>query len=467
MAREKLSWREKAGYALGDAASNFYWKTFEFFLFFFYTDVFRLPAATTGTMFAVARIIDGVCDPVMGIVADRTNTRWGKFRPYLLWFAVPNAAAAVLTFSTPDLEAGARVVYAYLTYTFMMIAYTAINIPYSALMGVMTPSSEERTSLSSFRFVGAFTAGLLVIFFTKRLVALLGSTPERGWQLTMLVWGAIATLMFWAAFLGTRERVRPSADQKTDLRAELRDLAGNGPWMVLFALGVIVMTNFWIRSATTVYYFKYVVGRENLFEPFAVSGTVASIFGIMLTGPLTRLAGGKKRLYMAVMVVGSVLVSLFYVVPPDRVALVFALNVATGVVMGPQAPLVWAMYADTADYSEWRTGRRATGLIFAAATFALKLGAAFAGWTTGQLLTHFGYAANEVQTAESLRGIVFLMGVVPGALGLVAAAAASFYKLDDKLMREIETDLFKRRASGRATLETPTLPPKPALARGS
>jgi GPH family glycoside/pentoside/hexuronide:cation symporter len=467
MASEKLSWREKAGYALGDAASNFYWKTFEFFLMFFYTDVFRLPAATTGTMFAVARIVDGICDPIMGIVADRTNTRWGKFRPYLLWFAIPNAAAAVLTFSTPDLGSTGKLVYAYLTYTFMMIAYTAINIPYSALMGVMTPSSEERTSLSSFRFVGAFTAGLVVIFFTKRLVAILGSTPERGWQLAMFVWGAIATLMFWGAFLGTRERVRPTADQKSDLRAELRDLAGNGPWMVLFALGVIVMTNFWIRSATTVYYFKYVVGRENLFEPFAVSGTVASIFGIMLTGPLARLVGGKKRLYMAVMIVGSLLVSLFYVVPPSNIALVFALNVATGVVMGPQAPLVWAMYADTADYSEWRTGRRATGLIFAAATFALKLGAAFAGWTTGQLLTRFGYAANEVQTAESLRGIVFLLSIVPGALGLLAAATAGFYKLGDELMREIESDLFARRSSASTLIEEPTLAPKPVFARGS
>jgi GPH family glycoside/pentoside/hexuronide:cation symporter len=403
-------------------------------------------------MFAVARIVDGICDPVMGILADRTRTRWGKFRPYLLWFAVPNAAAAVLTFSTPDLGEGGKVVYAYLTYTFMMIAYTAINIPYSALMGVMTPSSDERTSLSSFRFVGAFTAGLVVVFFTKRLVPLLGSTRERGWQMTMLVWGAIATLMFWGAFLATKERVQPHGEQKTDLRAEVRDLAGNGPWMVLFVLGVIVMTNFWIRSATLVYYFKYVVGRENLFEPFAVCGTVASIFGIMLTRPLTRLVGGKKPLYVAVMVVGSVLVSLFYVVPPDQVVVLFALNVATGVVMGPQAPLVWAMYADTADYSEWKTGRRATGLIFAAATFALKLGAAFAGWTTGQLLTRFGYAAGEVQTAQSLRGILVLMSVVPGALGLLAAATAGFYELGDAKMQEIERDLFTRRSGGHAVV---------------
>ena len=457
MASEKLSWREKTGYALGDAGSNFYWKTFEFFLMFFYTDVFRLPAATTGTMFAVARIVDGICDPIMGILADRTNTRWGKFRPYLLWFAIPNAAAAVLTFTTPDLGGSSKTVYAYVTYTFMMIAYTAINIPYSALMGVMTPSSEDRTSLSSFRFVGAFTAGIVVIFFTKRLVAILGATPEQGWQLAMLVWGAIATLMFWGAFLSTRERVRPSADQKTDLRAELRDLAGNGPWMVLFALGVVVMTNFWIRSATTVYYFNYVVRRPNLFEPFALSGTVASVVGIMLTGPLTRRLGGKKRLYTAVMAVGSLLVALFWIVPPDQITLVFALNIATGIVMGPQAPLVWAMYADTADYSEWRTGRRATGLIFAAATFSLKLGSAFAGWTTGQLLDRFGYAANQVQTAESLRGIVFLMSIVPGALGLLAAATAVFYPLGDDRMRRVERELETRRTSARAPIEVTAL----------
>src|SRR6185436_15194773 len=226
---------------------------------------------------------------------------------------------------------------------------------------------------------------------------------------------------------------------------ELRDLAGNTPWMVLFVLGVIVMTNFWIRSATTVYYFKYVVGRENLFEPFAVCGTMASIVGIALTGPLSRLMGGKKPLYMAVMGAGSVLVMLFSLVPPDNLTLIFGLNILAGFVMGPQAPLVWAMYADTADYSEWKTGRRATGLVFAAATFALKLGSAFAGWTTGQLLTHYGYAAGEVQTVQSLRGILVLMSVVPGALGLFAAATAGFYRLGDAKMQEIESDLFARR----------------------
>jgi GPH family glycoside/pentoside/hexuronide:cation symporter len=261
----------------------------------------------------------------------------------------------------------------------------------------------------------------------------------------MAVWGAIATALFCMTFVTTNERVEPPAKQETNLVAELGDLARNGPWMVMFLLGVLVMTSFWIRSATTVYYFKYFVNRDSLFEWFAISGTFASILGIGLTAPLARLVGGKKRLYMALMAIGGLLTLLFYVIPPDRLALIFGLNILIGIVLGPQAPLVWAMYADTADYSEWKTGRRATGLVFSAATFALKLGGALAGWVTGQLLTRFGYVANQAQTAESLYGILVLMSVLPGMLGIMAAVAVLLYKLDDGLMTEIEAELLARR----------------------
>jgi glycoside/pentoside/hexuronide:cation symporter, GPH family len=443
----KLSFSEKAGYALGDAACNFYWKTFEFFLLFFYTDVFGLTPAAAGTMFAAARIIDGLADPVMGLIADRTETRWGKFRPYLLWLALPNAVAAVLTFTTPGLGDTGRLVYAYVTYTLMMLAFTAINIPYSALMGVMTADSRERTSLSSFRFAGAFTAGLVVVWFTKRLVSWLGADdPARGWQLTMGFWGLVSTAMFVVCFRATRERIRPAVTGP-DVRAELGGVARNGPLLVLALLSVIVMTAFWIRSASSLYYFKYVVGREGLFEVFAVASALAMIAGIALTGPLTRWLGGKKPAYIAVMATSHLLVLLFYVVPPSNVPLLFALSLLIAGVLGPQSPLLFAMYADTADYAEWKTGRRATGLVFAAATFALKVGGAFAGWITGVLLAASGYAANQAQSAESAHGILLLMSVVPGAIGLVAAGTLVFYPLDEAFVRLMGAELAARRST--------------------
>ena len=442
----KLSFGEKAGYALGDTACNFYWKTFEFFLMFFYTDVFGIAPAAAGTMFAVAPILDAVADPVMGVIADRTNTRWGKFRPYLLWFAVPNAVAAVLTFTTPGLGGTGKLVYAYVTYTFMMLAFTAINIPYSALMGVMTADSRERTSLSSFRFAGAFTAGLVVVWFTKKLVPWLGhGDAARGWQLTMVFWGAVSTLMFIGCFLATKERVRAPA-ARPDVRAELRDILGNGPLLVLFLLSMILMTTFWIRSASSLYYFKYVMHRDELFEVFAAATAIAMIAGIALTGPLSRILRGKKYAYITIMTASHLLVMLFYFIPPSNVPLLFVLSVLTGFILGPQSPLLFAMYADTVDFSEWKTGRRATGLVFAAATFALKVGGAFAGWITGLLLTRFGYAANQAQSIESTQGIVLLMSFIPGAIGLLAAGTLALYKLDEGFMRRVATDLESRRA---------------------
>ncbi|HXU83973.1 MAG TPA: glycoside-pentoside-hexuronide (GPH):cation symporter, partial [Polyangia bacterium] len=228
----KLSWSEKVGYALGDTASNFYWKTFEFFLLIFYTDVFGLTPAVAGTLFLFTRICDAISDPIMGALADRTRTRWGRFRPYLLWMALPIAVAGVLTFSTPDLDSRGKTIYAFLTYGLMMLAYTAINIPYSALMGVTTPDSEDRTSLSSLRFIGGFTGGVVVVAATPWLVRILGhGDAARGWQLAMVVWGALAAALFVVCFATTRERVAPPADQKSDLRQEIRNLAANRPWM--------------------------------------------------------------------------------------------------------------------------------------------------------------------------------------------------------------------------------------------
>jgi GPH family glycoside/pentoside/hexuronide:cation symporter len=273
-----------------------------------------------------------------------------------------------------------------------------------------------------------------------------GGDPKLGWQLTMLVWGVIAAGMFLVTFATTKERVAPPAKQKSDIRAELKDLLGNGPWLVMFLLGVLVITMFWIRGATTLYYFKYFVKDEDLFEWFMTLGTFSNIIGITATSFLTRIFGSKHRLYMVLMGASALLTTLFYFIPPDQIVVIFTLNIVINLILGPNAPLVWAMYADTADYGEWKSGRRATGLVFSAATFAQKLGGAVAGFIAGWSLTVTGYVANQDQTPEALQGILLLFSFVPAVIGVIAAGAVSLYKLDDKRMKEIEADLLKRRA---------------------
>jgi GPH family glycoside/pentoside/hexuronide:cation symporter len=443
----RLSLWEKIGYSLGDTASNFYWKTFEVFILYYYTDVFGLPALQVGTMLLVTRSADAIADPLMGILADRTSTRHGKFRPYLLWCALPMAVTGVLTFTRPALAPASLLTYAYVTYTAMMIAYTAVNIPYSALLGVLTSSSEERTSASSFRFVAAFAGGLVVQSFSLPLVkALGGADAQAGWQRTMMLYGVAASLLFAVTFLSTRERITPPADQSANLRRDVGDLLGNRPWWVLFALGLCVIVAFFLRSGAGAYYFKYYCHRPDLVGWFFGSGTAASIVGAALTGYMTR-ALGKRRLYALLMVTGGALTVAMYFVRPDNIAAIFLLNGLTAFVLGPNAPIVWAMYADTADYSEWRTGRRTTGLVFAAAVFSMKLGGALGGWALGTLLDRFGYVANAEQTPAALHGILLAMTAIPGLFGFIAAAVVMAYELDDGKVAVIERELAERRAA--------------------
>jgi GPH family glycoside/pentoside/hexuronide:cation symporter len=455
----RLGVLEKAGYALGDTASNLYWKMFEVFVLFYYTDVFGLAPATLGTMMLVTRLWDAVADPVMGVIADRTESRYGKFRPYLVWFAVPLAASGVLAFSVPAGSGAGKVAYAYATYTFMMLAYTAINIPYSALMGVMTPNSAERTALSSYRFIGAFVGGLFVQKFSLDFVRVFGrGDAARGWQLTLVLYGVLATALFALSFLATSERVRPPPEQATNLRRDVAGLLGNRPWRALFGVGIFVIASAFLRGSAAAYYFKYHLHRDDLVGWFFASAGVAAIAGVALTGSLTRVFG-KRALYRGVLALSGVLTFLFFFVPPDHLRLVFALNALIAFVLGPNAPLLWAMYADTADYAEWRTGRRTTGLVFAAGIFALKLGAAVGGWALGQLLQWFGYVPNAMQSDRAVLGIRLVMSVMPGALLVVAAGILLFYEIDETLVRRIEREL----AASRAAPSDAAAGPDPAL----
>ncbi|MBC8424337.1 MFS transporter [bacterium] len=441
----RIAFKEKVGYGLGDTASNLYFQMFINFLLFFYTDVFGISAAAAGTMLMLSRFWDAVNDPLMGIISDRTNTRWGKFRPYLVWVSIPIGVIGVLTFMTPDLSVQGKIVYAYITYTLMMMAYTAINIPYSALMGVLSPNTAERTSVSTYRFVLAFIGAFMVQGLTLPLVRFFGGGDQAvGFPFTMAVYGVLAAGLFYVTFRTTRERVQPPRGQSTALKSDLRDLTRNRPWMVLLGMSIASLAYAIIRTGSIMYYFKYYMGDENRAALFMVTGTAAVIAGVACTQVLAR-RFGKKRLYIFAMGASSVLTCLFYFVPREQVGLIFALNIVTMLVMAPQAPLIWAMYADTADYSEWKNGRRATGLVFSAATFAQKFGIALGGGAAGWLLALFGFVANTEQSPETLRGIRLMMSFIPAVCSVAATIAALFYELDDGTMKRIESDLAARR----------------------
>jgi GPH family glycoside/pentoside/hexuronide:cation symporter len=444
--QEKLSFKEKVGYALGDSASNFYWKVFEFYVLFFYTDVFGLSPGAAAWLLLYARIWDAVIDPIVGAIADRTKTRWGSFRPYLIWFAIPIWAAGIFMFITPDMNDSGKHIYAYVTYLAMMTMYALINIPYSALMGVVTSNTQERSELSSYRFIGAFAVALIVQTFTKRLVTMVGGGNEQfGWQMIMVIYGGIAALLFLACFLTTKERVQVPHKQEANLKADIQSLLQNVPWMVMFFMGMLVIAGFALRGGTLLYYFKYVVKQgDQAFEFFMFSGGIAALVGTTLM-PLGTKLMGKRTLYAVCMGSAGLLTLPYYFLPADATLAIYGLNIAISFLLGPTAPLIFVMFTDVADYGEWKTGRRTTGLIMAAAMLSLKFGGAIGGFANGQILEGAGFVANQDQTQKSIDAILLLMGVIPAMTCIGAAIIAMIYKLDDKMMKQIETELVARR----------------------
>jgi GPH family glycoside/pentoside/hexuronide:cation symporter len=426
---------------------NFYWANIIAFLMIFYTDVFGISAAAAGSMLFAIKIINAFTDPIIGAAADRTNTRFGKFRPYLIWMAIPLAAAGVLTYTTPGLSGNGKLIWAFGTYLFMMVCYTGVNIPYNALSGVMSSDPQERTTINGLRFIFAFGGSTLVTAATPFFVKWLGHGNERlGWQLTMAVWGLAASGLFVVTFLNTRERIAPPPAQKTRVRQDVKDLAQNGSWLVLFFLALIISITITLRASTAAYYFKYFVGRPDLLAAFLPANMAAAAAGAALTPVLTRFLD-KKLLLMLLMSATGLLSIAFFFIPKDQIVLMFALQIVIGLVLGPKSPLAFSMYADAADYNEWRTGRRATALTFAAATFSQKLGTALAAAVMGSVFTALGYVANTVQTSRSQTGIVVLMSFMPALFAFAATAVMVLYKLDKHKMAQIQIDLAERKAA--------------------
>ncbi len=460
---ERLSLQEKVGYALGDTASNLFWMTFVFFGSMFYTDVFGLDPMAMALLFGITRVWDAVNDPLMGMIADRTESRWGKFRPYMRWLAVPFGVCGTLAFVTPPFGDYGKLVWAFVTYTLIGMVYTGINLPYSALMGVISPSSEERTKVSTARFVGAYSGGMIVSLCTLPLVGLIGRGNQQfGFAVTAGLYAGVGVLMWFVAFYTTKERVKPPADQQSSFVRDLGDVLTNVPWLVLFLLGIFTLGYVSIRNGAVAYYFKYFVGNQHvlgmdltptaMISAFFLVGSIATLFGTSITAPIARIVG-KRTLYMILMALATVLTISFYFLRPQDVVLMFVLQILCNLLMGPTAALVFAMYADASDYSEWKTGRRSTGLVFAASSFAQKMGWTIGGIVTGFVLAGFGYKANEAQPPGALEGLKLLISIVP-AVGSVAATLLPFaYSLSDKRMAVIGAELAARR-EGRAPVPT-------------
>ena len=445
--RAVLPLREKAGYGIGDFGFNLYWANISAFLLIFYTDVMGLAAAAVGTMMLVTRLVDAVTDPLMGAIADRTRSRWGRFRPYLLFGAVPMALTGVLTWTVPDLDPDGRLLWAYATFTLMMLAYTVLAMPYSALGGVVTGDSQQRTTQISFRFIAAFAGTTVVNWLTLDLVQWLGRGDEAlGWQLTLGLYGVIAAATFATVFLTTRERVAPPPMQRSAVRQDILDLLRNRPWLVLFVLALVIMVTIVMRSGSLVYFLKYHVGRPELTGTFLGMYSVALAVGAALTPVMTRHVD-KRRLMMWLMAGVGALSCAMYFVPSDQVWALFAINTLIGLLLGPKSPLAFSMYADCADYTEWKTGRRATAMTFAAATFSQKLGGALAAAAIAWMLAAMGYVANEAQSDASRHGIALLLTVIPGAVALLAAWVMRFYPLDDAALHDVQRDLQARRGA--------------------
>jgi glycoside/pentoside/hexuronide:cation symporter, GPH family len=456
---DKLSFKEKTGYALGDTASNLFWMTFVFFGNLFYTDVFGLAPASMATLFFVTRILDTVFDPIVGMVADRTTTRWGKFRPYLLWFVVPFGVCGTLAFITPPFGPSGKLIYAYITYGLIGLVYSAINLPYSALMGVISPSSEERTKVSSFRFIGAYSAGLVVSLCTMYLVSAFGGKNQQlGFAMTVGLYALLGMVMWVICFATTKERVVPKASNSSFVR-DLGDVVTNVPWLVLFVLGIATLSYVSIRNGCFAYYFKYYVGDQtvlgmkfsanSMLGAFFVVGSLSTLLGTSLVAPIAKRIG-KRQLYIIMMGLTSVVTIAFYFLRPEDVVPMFVLQILANVIMGPSAALVYAMYADASDYSEWKTGRRSTGLVFAASSFAQKMGWTVGGAVTGIILTAFGYQAGAVQSEGSITGLKLLVSFIPAVGSVIATVLPLLYSLDDVRMKTIEKELAERRVAAEA-----------------
>lgn len=461
------SLKEKIGYGFGDMSSSMFWKIFSAYLPFFYASVFHLSLEVTGVLMLVTRIWDAVSDPMMGVIADRTQTRWGKYRPYLLWIAVPFAVAGVLLFTKPDWGETANTVWAFVTYILMMTVYTAINVPYGSMLGVMTEDSDEKTVFSSFRMFFAYAGSFIVLacweplcnFFAGMNGAVQAdetlTRDAQSWQYAMLVVGVVCALLFVLTFAMTRERVK-TMEKTTSVLTDLRSLLHNGPWWIL--LGGVLFFNFFnaIRYAAIPFYFTTLIAKDAALSFFSIDflfyagiflaiGEVANMLGVAIATPITMKLG-KKSTFLWSLAALILLCVAFYFVPTSGTAAYWTLlilQILVCILTGVVSPLVWSMYADISDYAELKFNTASTGLIFSSSSMAQKFGGAFGGAAVMWILAGFGFNTQEgaVQTADAVEGIRLLMSWIPAGVAVLSAFFIFIYPLTTKRMKDINEKL--------------------------
>ncbi|MDR1883366.1 MAG: MFS transporter [Prevotella sp.] len=473
----KVTLKEKTGYGFGDMASSMFWKIFGMYSLFFYTDVFGITAVAAGTMFLVARVWDSFFDLFVGIVADRTETRWGRYRPYLLWFAVPFSVMGVITFLVPDFGAAGKLVYAYATYSLMMIVYSLVNVPYASLLGVMSSNPLERNILSSYRmsfaFIGSFITFMLFQPLTDaysdvfgadgdgQVQAVVEQTAEAsvsaspiGWTLGIATVGVICTILFFLCFKWTRERVQPlSENEDVSVRRDLSSLFHNAPWWILVGTGLAALLFNAIRDGVAIYYFRdhvQVTGRApltgwDMTTVYFLAGQAASLAGVILAPALSS-RYGRKRTYMVAMAIAAVLSAVFFFVP-NQPGWILLLQILISLCAGYVLPLLWSMFADIVDYQELKTNRHTPGLIFSSSSMSQKLGWALGAALTGWMLFLFGYDPDVArQSTQTVFGERLMISLIPAVCCVAAFFGMMAYPLTEKKVAEMAEELAEKRA---------------------
>jgi sugar (glycoside-pentoside-hexuronide) transporter len=460
---ERLSVGEKIGYSLGDLAANLIFQTFITFLAFFYTDIYKIPAGTASAIIFWGGVFGGVVfNPIMGLIADRTNTRWGKFRPWVLWTAVPFGVLSLLAFSTPDLGENGKIWYAAITYTLLVTIYAANNLPYAALSGVLTGNMSERNSLSSYRFVAVMVAQFVIQVLLLPLVLALGDGDQAvGFRRTMMGFAIIGTIFFIITFLTTKERV-PTPKQKSTIKEDLVDLFRNKPWLLMLVVIVMVFINLALKGGSYIYYFQYYVDRAALtqfldgigfhgdpvstgFGIFNGGGIIMMIVGIGFTRKLAD-RFGKRNVFSAGLFASTLFLLAFVFFPPDAIGTMMVSQILHGFFYGITIPLLWAMIADVADYSEWKNNRRATAIVFSAMILGLKFGLAVGGALVAKLLDVYGYVRDAaVQSPEVVQGVKLSISIYASIPFLICCVILFFYEINKQMETRIETELAQRR----------------------
>jgi sugar (glycoside-pentoside-hexuronide) transporter len=461
---DRLSVGEKIGYSLGDLAANLIFQTFITFLAFFYTDIYKIPAGTASAIIFWGGLFGGVIfNPIMGLIADRTNTRWGKFRPWVLWTAVPFGVFSLLAFTTPNLGEQGKIYYAAITYTLLVTIYAANNLPYAALSGVLTGNMSERNSLSSYRFVAVMIAQFIIQVLLLPLVLALGDGDQaEGFRKTMLIFAIVGTIFFIITFLTTKERIVPTPEQKSTVKQDLVDLIRNKPWLLMLVVIVMVFINLALKGGSYIYYFQYFVDRAALtqfldgvgfhgdpvstgFGIFNGGGIIFMIVGIGFARPLAD-RFGKRNVFSAGLFASTLFLLAFVFFPPDAIKTIFVSQILHGFFYGITIPLLWAMIADVADYSEWKNNRRATAIVFSAMILGLKFGLAVGGALVAKLLDIYGYVPDAaLQSPEVVQGVKLSISVYASIPFLICCVVLFFYEINKQMETRIETELAQRR----------------------